>query len=193
MRIQKRQFKSAPGDYMLTILPLATAKSYLFIDTAVTDQDAIITALIKGGIEYIENGLDYPIDTSSIIYQYYDAFPSEGYLPIWHRYIKTTDLVVEYWDGSAWAVFASTNYRVSIETVPPKVFLKANKSWPDLTDPDSMNMVRIGFKVDTAHSFFYGLTRAAFEWVASRYENKEGTTMIPSSVTAFIEQHKLHS
>lgn len=192
MKFQKRQTKASPGDYSLTILSRATAKTYLHLGAG-TAQDAIIDSLIYAGVQHVEAGLDFSIDTSGLIYQYYDAFPSEGYLPIWHRYIKADDLVVEYWSGSAWTVFASTNYRVDTSSTPPKVFLKANKSWPDLSDPDSYNMVRIGFKMDLTHSFLDDLTSAVYAYVAWKYENREGSTNVPSGITAFIDRHKLHS
>jgi hypothetical protein len=192
MKYQKRQTKASPGDYILTILPLATAKTYL-LEGSGTDQDAIITDLIEGAVQYIESGLDYIVDTSGLIYQYYDAFPTDGILPIWHRYIKETDLVVQYWSGSAWTSFASTNYRIDTAATPPRVFLKSTASWPDLTDPDSYNMVRVGFKWDVAHSFIHELRAATMAYVAWRYENREGSSGIPQVLTAFIDRHKLHS
>lgn len=191
MKYQKRQSKATPGDYSLTILPLATAKTYLLLGSS-TAQDTIITDLINAGVQHLEAGLDFSIDTSGLIYQYYDAFPADGELPIWHRYITATDLVVEYWNGSAWTAFASTNYRIDVSSAPPRVFLKANTDWPTLTDADSFNMVRIGFKMDTAHSFLDEAKAAVYAFVAARYENRENTTDIPSGVTAFINRHKMH-
>ena len=101
-----------------------------------------------------------------------------------------TDLVVEYWDDSTWQTFASSNYRLDLASVPPKVFLANDADWP--TDvSDDMNSVRIGFKVDVAHSFFDAAKAAMMAYVASRYENPENSNGIPDEVTAFINRHKL--
>ncbi len=190
-RIQKRQTKASPGDYILTILPLATAENSLII--AAGSDTAYVTDLIQSGVQFIESGLDFIVDTSGLIYQYYDAFPDDGVLPIWHRYIKTTDLVVEYLDGDSWEVFSSTNYRIDTSSIPPKVFLKSTGSWPDITNPDSFNMVRVAFKWDVANSFIDELRAATMSYVAWRHENREGTSDIPQVLRAFLDRHKLHS
>jgi hypothetical protein len=187
LRIQKRQIKATPGDYSLTILPLASAKLNLLIDTAVTDQDAVVTQHIKSAVQHIEAGLDFSIDTSGLIHQYYDGFST--YLPIWHRYIKTTDLVVEYWDGSAWAVASSSLYRIDISNIPPRVTLKDDQDWP--TPEESDNNVRVGFKMDTSHSFLEDVRGGVIAWVADRYWNREGN--VNKNVQAVIDRHKLHS
>jgi hypothetical protein len=191
MKFQKRQTKVTPGDYTVTILPLATAKTYLF-EGAGTDQDAIITALIRGAVQTLEAGLDFIIDTSGLIDQYYDGFPTDGMIPIWHRYIKTTDLVVEYWNDTTWTAVSSSNYRIDISSNPPKVFLKSTGEWPSDISDDGLNTVRIGFKVDHSLSFIDELRGAAMALVAARYENREAGD-IPITVQAFIDRHKLHS
>lgn len=195
MKFQKRQTKATPGDYALTILPLATAKTYL-LEGSGTDQDAIITALIKGGVQFCEAGLDFAIDTSGLIYQYYDGFPDDRELPIWHRYIKATDLVIEYWNDTTWVAVTASLYRTDMFSVPPKVFLKSTSDWPSDISNDGLNTVRIGFKIDTAHSFYDELRSAVMSWVAARYESREGdwnSGVMINNVHRFIDRHKLHS
>lgn len=86
--------------------------------------DDVITDLINAGVQFIESGLDYSIDTSGLITQYYDSF-EETYLQIWHRYIVETDLVVEYYNTSGvWTAVDSANYRIDTTSTPPKVFFK---------------------------------------------------------------------
>lgn len=192
MKFQKRQTKASPGDYNLTILSLAEARQYLLATTGVTDQDSIITSLIHASVQEIEAGLDFAIDTSGLITQYYDAFPSDGCLPIWHRYVKSTDLVVEYWNDTAWTTVSSSNYRLDLASVPPKVFLTAEGEWPDDVTAD-LNGVRVSFKIDTDHSFFDSLKAACMTWVAARYENRENSNGLPAAVQMFIDRYKLHS
>lgn len=189
MKYQKRQVKTAPGDYTLTLLTLARAREYLLATSGVTDQDNVITDLIHGAIQHIEAGLDYPIDTNSLIYQYYDHFPDDGILPIWHRYITTTSLVVEYWRGATWSAVDSSNYRIDISSAPPRVFLTSTGEWPDDVS-DDMNSVRVGFKMDTAHNFLDDIKVAAMSLIAAKYENREEGT-IPASVDRVINRHKL--
>lgn len=155
-----------------------------------TDQDDVITDLINAAVQEIEAGLDFAIDTSGLIYQYYDRFDSE--LFIWHRYVKSTDLVVEYWNDTTWTAVSSTNYRLDLASVPPKVFLTSTGEWPSNVS-DDINAVRIGFKIDTDVSFFDSLKAACMTWVAARYENRENSDGLPDAVQAFIDRYKLHS
>lgn len=189
MRLQKRQTKATPGDYSLTILPLTRAKLYLRESNS--DQDNVITDLINAGVQHIEAGLDFSIDTSGLIYQYYDVFESTTY--IWHRYITATDLVVEYWDGSDWQTVNASNYRVSVSSTPPCVFLTSTGEWPTTTSEDSTDVLRIGFKMDTSHSFLDDIKAAVMAFVAWKYENPEGITDMPSGIAETIKRHRLYS
>lgn len=157
-----------------------------------TDQDSIITSLINAAVQEIEAGLDFAIDTSGLITQYYDYFPSDGILPIWHRYIKTTDLVVQYWDDTTWQTVTASNYRIDLASAYPRVFLTSSGEWPSDVS-DDMNSVRVSFKVDTDHSFFDSLKAACMTWVAARFENRENTNGLPDAVQAFIDRYKMHS
>lgn len=192
MQFKKRQIKASPGDYSLTILPLSRARLYLLATTGVTDQDDVITDLINAAVQEIEAGLDFAIDTSGLIYQYYDSFPDDGCLYIWHRFVKSTNLVVEYWDDTTWSTVSSSNYRLDLASVPPKVFLTSTGEWPDDVS-DDINSVRVGFKIDTDHSFFDSLKAVVMTWVAARYENRENSDGLPDAVQAFIDRYKLHS
>lgn len=193
MKFQKRQTKATPGDYSLTILPLARARMYLLQTSGVTDQDDVITDLINAAVQFIEAGLDFSIDTSGLITQYYDEFPDDGELPIWHRYIKSTDLVVEYWNDSAWTTFSSSNYRIDLSSAPPRVFLKSTGSWPSDVSDDDLNVVRVSFKMDETHSFLDDIKAAAMTFVAARFGNRENSEEIPDGVMAVINRHKIHS
>lgn len=157
--------------------------------TGVTDQDAVITSLINAAVQEIEAGLGFAIDTSGLITQYYDYFDTE--LPIWHRYIKTTDLVVQYWDGDSWETVTASNYRIDLASTPPRVFLTTNGEWP--TPAAELNSVRVSFKIDTDHSFFDSLKAVCMTWVAARYENRENTNGLPAAVQAFIDRYRMYS
>lgn len=189
-KLQKRQIKSNPGNYVDSILTLERAKLYLRESNS--DQDDVITDLIYAGVAYMEAALDFAVDTMSLIYQYYDEFPSDGTLLIWHRFITDSNLVVEYWNGSAFTAIDSTNYRVDLSSVPPRVFLTSVGEWPDGSD-DGKNVLRVGFKVDTTHSFYRDLRAAVMEYVAAKYENAEGTTELPSKIQSFIEINRMRS
>lgn len=154
--------------------------------------DEVITDLINAGVQFIESGLDYSIDTSGLITQYYDSF-EETYLQIWHRYIVETDLVVEYYNTSGvWAAVSSTNYRIDTTSTPPKVFLKSSGEWPsDISD--DMNSVRVKFKMDTTHSFLDDIKAAVMTYVGWKFENAEGSMDIPAGLLATINRHRMYS
>ncbi len=184
-QLHKRQVKSSPGS--LTIVTLDEAKLYLRETNS--DQDDNIQVLINAAIQFIESQLDYPIDTDELIYQYSDQFVDS--IQIWHRYITDEDLVVEYWDDTTWTAADDTLYRVSVSDTPPKVFLRSGQVWPAASlDAES---VRVGFKIDTTHSFLNDIKGAVLALVAHQYENLEGTTEVPPRVMAVINRHKMHS
>jgi hypothetical protein len=183
--MQKRQSKTAASDY--EIISLTTARLYLMQRTGVTVQDSIITILINSAESYLEESLGFIIDTSSLIYQYYDSF--DTYLPIHHRYVTTTSFVVEYWNGSAWTAVSTSVYRTDLANIPPRAILKEDQDWPDISHSE-LNSVRVGFKVDTSVSFFNDLKAAVLTLVAARFENREGGD-IPKTVKAFIDKYRI--
>lgn len=185
MRYQKRQTKTVAGDY--EILSLTRAKLYLYITG--TAQDDVITDLINGAVAYLEQSLDFIVDTDSDCYQFYDAFPAESYLPIWHRFITDDGCHVHYWNGSAWTEFSTAYYRVDNASVPCKIILKDGYSWPTLTVSD-LNAVRVTFVPDTSVSFYNDLKAAIMTLVAARYENREAAE-VPQIVKAFIDRHRI--
>ena len=153
--------------------------------------DDVITDLINAGVQFIESGLDYSIDTSGLITQYYDGF-TETCLPIWHRHIVETDLVVEYWNDTTWVAVSSTNYRIDTTSTPPRVFLKSTGEWPSEVSDDS-NSARVRFKMDTSHSFLDDIKAAVMTYVAWKFENAEGSTEVPAGLIATINRHRMYS
>lgn len=185
-RIEKRQVKTQPGS--LQLVTLTDMKGYLL--ESGSDRDDDITALIQYAQSYLEAELEYAIDTDELIYQYYDGFRS--YLPIWHRYVISSGLVVEHLVDGTWTAVNSSNYRLDASYVPPRVMLKTNGEWPDNTDSEWSN-VRVGFKVDTSHPAWNAFKQAVKEIVARTYESPEGTTVsMGNSVQRVIDIYKMH-
>jgi len=184
--LHKRQVKQSPGGR--EIVPLQEAKLYLRETNS--DQDDNIQLLINAAVQFMESQLDYAIDSEGLIYQYSDQFESNE-IKIWHRYIMEEGFVVEYWNGEEWVAVEDTVYRISISDMPPKAFLRSGQVWP--TPSLDMESVRVGFKVDTDHSFIDDIKGAVLSLVAHQYENAEGTTDVPPRVMAVINRHKLHS
>ncbi len=186
-RIQQRQQKTEPAN--LEIVSLVQAKLYL--RETRDDQDDNISLLIAAAVQFMEAGLDYFIDTDETIYQYCDNFYPELY--IWHRHISATDedTTVEYWDGSSWIEVSPEVYRLSSSLTPPTIFLRNGQAWP--TPAAEKENVRIGFKLDTTHSFLDDIRGAILTLVASNYENAEGIIDVPKRVTWVIDVHRMHS
>jgi hypothetical protein len=136
--------------------------------------------------------LNFIVDTDDPIYQYYDAFDGVE-LPIWHKFIKdsSSDVVVQYWDGTTWQTFSNSNYRIDAASNPPRILLKDGSDWPDDVSTD-LNSVRVSFKVDTSVSFFKDLKASVMTLVAARYENRENME-VPQSVRGFIDLHRMPS
>lgn len=185
-RIEKRQVKTQPGS--LQLVTLTDMKGYLL--ESGSDRDDDITALIQYAQSYLESELEYAIDTDELIYQYYDGW--RDYLPIWHKFVIPSGLVVEHLVGGTWTAFDSTKYRLDASYVPPRIILKDGRTWPDNTDTEWSN-VRVGFKVDTANPAWNAFKQAVKEIVARTYESPEGTTVsMGNSVQRVIDIYKMH-
>lgn len=188
-RIEKRQVKTNPGS--LQLVTLTDMKRYLL--ESGSDRDDDITALIQYAQGYLEAELEYAIDTDELIYQYYDKW--DWWMPIWHRYVISSGLVVEHLVGGEWTAVSSSLYRLDASYVPPRIILKDGSEWPDNTDSE-LACIRIGFKVDTGHPAWNSFKQAVREIVAKTYESPEGTTektaVMASSVRRIIDIYKIH-
>lgn len=170
IKIQKRQSKASAGD--LEIVSLTDMKAYLLEYN--DDRDDTITALIESCTADLEAELDFAIDTSGFITQYYDGFDIK--IPIWHRYIKsdTADIVVEYLnDSHAWTPVVNTTYRLDPTSALPTVILKTGNTWP--TPVAEPSCVRVQFKANTDHKAWASFRKVIQEMVAEAYENPEGS------------------
>jgi hypothetical protein len=187
-RIEKRQVKTNPGS--LQLVTLTDMKRYLL--ESGSDRDDDITALIQYAQGYLEAELEYAIDTDELIYQYHDRW--DWWMPIWHRYVIGTDLVVEHLVDGVWTAVSSSLYRLDPSCVPPRVILRDGAEWPDNTD-EELASIRIGFKVDTGHPAWNSFKQAVREIVARTYESPEGFSQSASmgnSVQRIIDIYKIH-
>lgn len=188
-RIEKRQVKTQPGS--LQLVTLTDMKGYLL--ESGSDRDDDILGLIQYAQAYLEAELEYAIDTDELIYQYYDGFRS--WLPIWHRFVIPTGIVVEHLVNGQWTAVNASEYRLDASHVPPRIILTKDGEWPDTTDSEWAN-VRVGFKVDTSNPAWNAFKQAVKEIVARTYESPEGTTentaVTATSVRRIIEIYKMH-
>lgn len=123
-------------------MTLAEAKSHLRVDG--TDDDALITSLIKQAREYCEDyqGKKYITQTLELVL---DAFPAEDYIEFRACSPVQSITSVKYTDSEGVeSTVAATDYILDNDSFVNKINLSYGKSWPTTT-LQPINAVRIRF------------------------------------------------
>jgi len=136
---------------------LADAKEHLLIETANTDFDTYITALIKAARKYIEQRTGY-ICVSSTWNLLLDKWPTDDFIYI-NKKPVTAITKVEYLPPSAtiFTELASSLYNASGKHNPPVVYLKEKPSLET-----GINVVKVTF---TAGHNLSGITDPVPEYI----------------------------
>jgi uncharacterized phiE125 gp8 family phage protein len=135
---------------VLTIPPylepvdLTEAKLHLKVETATTDDDTLITALIKSARETVEAGTGanmkrHRVMLASTFVLKLDCFPSCGYIDVPRvPLVKVTS--IQYVDtAEATQTFSSASY--DVDTASGRIWLGYNESWPStLGHPNSVTV-----------------------------------------------------
>lgn len=189
-KIQKRQIKSDQTVDLL--IPVETMKLYLL--EANSDQDEVIADLIRSATLELEKALDYIISTSEDITQYYDQFPADGKLVIWHKAIDPESVTLEYEDENGdWQTIDEDDYYIDHSAPANFIKIRSSASWPDDKTDDDMS-IRITFAIDAARTRTADIIGAIRKMVADVYEGREidwNNAMMVSSVDRVIQANKM--
>lgn len=110
-------------------ITLTEAKSHLRVD--ITDDDALITALIIAAREYCE-GFQNRACITQTWDLWLDSFPSEDYIRIPLPPLQSVASVKYYGTDNAEYTMAAADYFVDNKSEPGRLVLAYGKSWPSV-------------------------------------------------------------
>lgn len=113
--------------------PLSTseAKEHLRIDSAITAEDDLIGSLITSAREWCEG-----YESSSYITRTYKAYLDDftNYIILPHGYLIYVDSIQYYDSAGTLQTLDMSVYTVDTDSLPPRIYLAYNQSWPSTYD-----------------------------------------------------------
>lgn len=184
------------GNRVTTPVTLTEAKAHMRV--SLTDDDALITALIHSATDYIER-YTHRVMVNTDFTLYLDEFPGAGAGSIELPFAPIDEVTeVRYVDTAGVTQIASSAlYTLDPSPSRPFVHLTYNSSWPSTHAVH--NAVEVDFTAGYGHAGDHvpnGLRQAVLLLVASWYENREavitGTivTKVPFAVESLMRSYQ---
>lgn len=168
---------------------LSEAKLHCRIDE--NADNATVAMLIKAAAAVCENYMRRPIMTQEFK-QFMDEWPGESYLELVRAPLVSVTSVKTYDDADVATVFASSNYFVDTATVPGRIVLRSNVSWPSWTR--RANPIEIQFKAgygDDPNSVPTEIRMAILQTIAFLYENRgDAVAQMPPAAEVLLAGHR---
>jgi len=187
----------AAEDFPVT---LAEVKSYLRLEEAQGDENAILEAFVKSAQSYLDgpNGVMGHALTTQTWDFILDAFPWDDYIPLPLPPLQSVASIKYVDTDGVETTLAASEYSVDTESKPGRVILKHGKSWPTVS-LNPMNPIKVrfvaGYNAALAEKRMPGTLKAAFFLlVAHSYENRAVVTVetagqareIPFAITSLL-------
>jgi uncharacterized phiE125 gp8 family phage protein len=116
------------------LVSLAEAKEHLRIDSSFTNDDTYITTLISVSRAICESYVGFTLATNTALEYHMDKFPDNEVIYLYGVY-KPGNFVINYYDNNdSQQVLSNTLYNVDTRSIPTRVFLKENNSFPSTSD-----------------------------------------------------------
>lgn len=165
-----------------TVLPLTLeeCKDHLRVDPDDEEQDAILLGYLRAETENVEQILNRSLVTQTLDL-YLDGFPAEAEIPLPRPPLQSVtgvNYTVQGATGDWGSTFAAANYATDVKSVPGRVSLKANKTWPSAT-LETTNPVRVRYVAgygDHGSDVPEAIRTAILLRVGDRYWQRENTT-----------------
>ena len=172
---------------------LAQAKLHCRIETGVTEDDTLITALIVAARTYVEDTLNRALITQTWELVL-DTFPSGNNVLLPKGPLQSITSITTYDEADAASVFTTSGYRV--DTYGDRATLVDGYSWP--TDLRSHNGVVITYVTgygDASTDIPPSIIQAIFMLIAHWYENREAVSekamlTVPMGVDLLLTPYK---
>lgn len=178
---------------------LAEAKAHLRVD--VSDDDALIGAIVKAAREFCEEYLDRTLVHTQWTMRA-DAFPPSGTAdvelprPPMAQAGTTTAVVLTYTlESGATATYSTANYRVDRNATPGAVKTLYGQTWPaHLIDDNSISVTWWGGYGADGTSVPAAIRSAVLMLVSHLYEHRTavapGMSEVPLGVKALLDAHR---
>lgn len=178
--------------------PLSVAEAKAHSRVTGNDDDTYFLALITAAREHVESILGRALITQTRQYYLHD-WPTGPAIVLPFPPLQAVSAVAYYTaTGSDWVSWASTNYQVDTVSVPGRVVLVLNASWPSVT-LRAASGVRITYTCgygNDATDVPQGIRHAMLGLVGHWYEHREavipGTIVaaMPEFVQALLAKHR---
>lgn len=174
-----------------TVLPLTLeeVKDHLRVDGE--DEDALLSAYLRAETENVEGTLNRSLVTQTVDL-YLDRFPSEPIdlprSPV--QSVTGVNYTVQGATATYGSTFAAANYTLDTVSVPNRVVLKANRTWPSAT-LETDRPVRVRYVAgygDEGSDVPEAIRTAVLLRVGDRFWNRENTSDTRAYATRAAER-----
>lgn len=167
--------------YKITSLPAALpvtveeAKMHLRVDS--TYEDSHIENLIRAATELAQYNTDRALITQTVE-EYFDDLPYGRVIDLSLSPLQSVTSVSYMDTAGAYQIFSSANYTVDTKSMPPRIVLNPNTSWPSTVGdfPNAIKVVYIAGDTTTA-AVPDTIKQAILLQVGFLYQNREDMAM----------------
>lgn len=159
---------------------LNEAKSHLRIESSFTDDDTYINTLISVSRNICENYVGFLLAHNTKLYYYLDEFPVNEVIYMYGvSVIDSTSVSISYYDkDDAATTLSSDLYNIDSESIPTRIFLKENTSFPSTSNNIPSN-IRVTFPAGPSTSLELprSLYQAILLTIGHLYENRQNVVV----------------
>ena len=129
-------FRIGASNVVTEPVTLSQAKDHLRIESSFTTDDTYITTLISVARSICENYVGFLLSHNDDVTYYLDQFPDNEVIDLYGLSFKDAGTtVIKYWDSNDdLQTLSATQYKVDEKSIPSRIFLKSNASWPTTSD-----------------------------------------------------------
>lgn len=152
------------------IEPITSSDTKLFLKIDLSDDDAIVTSLIKASREYVESftgrsfinrtfklSLDGIAESDVPLWEGTRVGPDINYrkrtIPLWRSPVSSVTSIITYDDADNATTFSASSYYVDTSREPAQVILRSGSVWP--------SALRVGNAIEITYVAGYGSTASS--------------------------------
>ena len=172
-------FRLGSGNVVTEPVTLSQAKEHLRIESSFTTDDTYITTLISVARSICENYVGFLLSNNDTVVYYLDQFPNNEVIDLYGlSKIDASSTAVKYYDSNdSLQTFPTSRYEVDEESIPSRLFLKSNASWPTTSDsrPSAIFIeCEAGYTYDFLPKAIY---QAILLTIGHLYENRQNVVI----------------
>lgn len=167
-------------NYSLTLVtgplnePVTTAEAKLAARIQSTSEDSLVESLLKAAREQVEADTDLKLMPQTWLLTL-DGWPEDGEIEM--PITPVSAVAVNYLDvNDASQLWGTSNYYTDLKSVPPRILLAPNKSWPALSQKKCSVLVTITAGFANAAAVPERAKQAIKLLVGHWYQNRELAT-----------------